>query len=145
MGESLAIVMLVACGALISTQATMNATLGRSLGLPLFVVVFSAIQLLFTFPVLLLWDWPPRMASLGQTPWWQYVGGVLGVILLIGMSAGLSRVGTFAGFVALLVGQLTMSMIVDRFALFGAHFTPITWQRLAGFGLVMGGMWLTRL
>jgi transporter family-2 protein len=140
----LALITVAICGGLMATQATMNAGLGRALGLPFFTVVFSFLQLAFSIPYLIGWGWPPATAKLADAPWLLYVGAPLGVLILAGMSYGLSRTGTFAGFVSVLFGQLFIGALIDQFGLFGAPVHQITVPRAIGIFVVTFGVWLAR-
>ncbi len=137
-------VFLVSCGALISTQATINVALGRTLGLWLFAFIFTVVQLVATLPTLVALSWPPRWSLLAATPSWQLIGGVLGMPILAGMAYGLGRTGTFTGLIALLVGQMAMGLVIDRLGLFQAPVHVISPQRIGGFILVVAGLLLAR-
>ncbi|MBI3544358.1 MAG: DMT family transporter [Deltaproteobacteria bacterium] len=139
----LALGMLLFSGVLIAVQATVDVALGRSLGLCFFAFIFTVVQLVACLPPLVL-EWPLPWEALARTPWWQYVGGALGMPILLMMAWAMGKSGSFAGLVALLVGQLAMGLMVDRFGLFGAPFHPITPARLAGFVLVLAGLILAK-
>lgn len=145
MSDLVPFAMLIGSGAMIATQATLNVGLGRSLDLWFFAFVFTVVQLFFCLPPLLLLGWPPRWSALSATPWWQYLGGALGVPALAAMSYGLGRTGTGTGLVGLLIGQLFMGMCIDRFGLFGAPAQAITGPKLVGFGLVILGVWISKV
>lgn len=144
MSEWFAIIILCICGAAISTQATVNVALGRSLGLCFYAFVFTVVQLIATIPPLALFGRPIPWHVLGAVPWWQYIGGALGMPILIGMSSAMGRTGTFAGLTALLFGQMIMGLLIDRFGLFAAPMHVITWQKVVGLGFVALGVWFSR-
>ena len=137
-----ALALLVACGMLIAVQATMNAALGRSLGLALFTVVFSALQLAASFPLLL--GWPPRFENFAAASWWQYVGAALGVPILVGIAFGIGRTGTFVAMMALLVGQLAAGLLIDHQGWLGRPANPVTWSKGLGLLLALSGVYLAR-
>ncbi len=138
------IVLLTISGAFMAIQATVNVALRISLGTWFFAFVFTVIQLAASIPPLVAMEWPPKLGLLGATPTWQYVGGLLGVPLLAAMSFGLGRTGTFEGFIALLVGQLGMGILIDRFGLFNAPMHAISLSRVGGLLLVVVGVWLAK-
>lgn len=137
-----ALLTLVFSGALIATQATLNGQLGRSLGLALFVFVFSLMQTAFSLPLLLnaKFDWQVFVAI----PWWQHIGSFLGVFILLGISFSLPKVGTFAAMAALLVGQMSMGLVIDQFGLFGNAVQPITAVKLLGLAFLGVGVFLVK-
>ena len=134
---------LLVTGALIAVQGTANAALGRSLSLPLFTVVFSAIQLATAVLALAVCKGPWRYPA-GPVPLWQYLGAVLGAVILVGMAFGIARLGTFASLVILLVGQLIMGLVIDHMGLFGAQTQLITAPRLLGMALVLAGVFIIK-
>lgn len=130
---------MMAAGMMIATQSTLNAALGRSLGLSLFVFVFSAIQLATTVP-LLLWSWPPKFPA--GVPLWQYLGATLGGLILAGIAFGLPKTGALGGLAAVLVGQLLMGLLIDQFGLFDMPARPVQLARFAGLACVGLGVYL---
>jgi bacterial/archaeal transporter family-2 protein len=142
MSQLVPVLLLVVCGSLIAVQATINAALGRNLGMALFAVVFSAIQTACALPLLL--GWPPRMGGFAVASWWQYLGAAMGVVLLIGIASGIARTGTFVAMMALLVGQLAAGILIDHHGLFGRDVNPITWSRAAGLLMAVAGIYLAR-
>jgi len=139
----LSLVLLIACGGLISAQATMNVALSRGLGFTLFVMIFSLIQLLFSLPVWFLWGYPAKLSTLNNIPIGYYISGALGVFVLIGMSYAMARTGTFIGTVALLLGQLLIGLLIDHFGLFSALQRPITFSKIFAIALILIGIRLS--
>lgn len=138
----LALLLLIFSGAMIATQATLNGALGRSLGLALFVFVFSFMQTAFSLPLLLnaKFDWQVFVA----TPWWQHIGSFLGVFILLAIAYALPKVGTFAAMAALLVGQMSMGLVIDQFGLFGNSVQPITALKFLGLVFLGVGVYLVK-
>lgn len=146
MSQFIPIFILVGCGCLIGVQAATDVVLGKSLGLWLFALMFTVVQLLFCIPPVIIHSvrWHNvRWSAIWEVPWWQYIGGALGVPVLAGMAFALARTGTFAGLVSLLLGQLAMGILVDQFGLFQAPVHPITLPRILGFVFVVIGVWFS--
>ena len=144
MSDWVAIIILAVSGGVLAVQATLNVALRGSLGTWFFAFIFTVVQLAASLPPLLAYEWPLRWNLLGQTPSWQFIGGLLGVPLLAAMAFGLGRTGTFEGFIALLVGQLGMGIMIDRFGLFNAPMNPISLNRIGGLLLVVAGLWVSK-
>jgi len=129
-------------GAMIPFQAGTNATLGRSLGHPLWATVLSLLlSLLVVLPV--LWGMrapPPVLAGALHGPWWQWIGGVFGVIYITAALILAPRVGTANFIVGVVAGQMLASLLIDQLGLVGLPSRPVTGMRLAGVGLVLAGM-----
>ena len=129
-------------GAMIPFQAGTNATLGRSLGHPLWATALSLLlSLLVVLPV--LW-WmrapPPMLAGALHGPWWQWIGGVFGMIYITAALVLAPRVGAANFIVGVVAGQMLASLLIDQMGLVGLPSRPATWMRVAGLGLVLAGM-----
>ena len=134
---------------MIGVQAAMNSILGKRLGLPVFTLVFSLLQFAASIvPVLLVVLWQ-RSASERQLIWhevfqappWLHIGAALGVFILMGLAFGVSRIGAFAGFAGVLLGQLLAGMIIDHYGFFGTALQPLSAHRLIGLVFLFLGVW----
>ena len=68
--------------------------------------------------------------------------GLLGILVITGVSFSLQRVGIAAGLAAILMSQLLVSMLVDTFGIGGAEPIPLTMQRVAGLFVLGSGVYL---
>jgi transporter family-2 protein len=130
-------------GACIALQASANGNFRKNLGdNPLFAAYFSILGTFFTATVamLLLRPSAPGAATLRETPWWNWIGGPLGSLIVLAGAALTARLGA-ALFIALVVGgQLLCSLLLDHFALLGLSEQPITAGRVLGALLVVAGV-----
>lgn len=79
-------------------------------------------------------------ASLGDIPWWVYLGGPLGVIFVAAGSWLIVRIGAINSTLLVLSGQMVCGVVFDL--LRGA---PITlWASVLGIILIFAGMALTQ-
>jgi transporter family-2 protein len=138
------VLVLIVIGAMIAVQSTLNSALGRHVGLALFVVVFSVIQTVLALPVLAVWGGPVRWAELVRVPWWQHVGALFGVCILIGLAYGVPKTGTFVAMCSLLVGQMLMGVMIDQFGWFGAEVQPVTLMKIVGLVFLFLGVILIK-
>jgi transporter family-2 protein len=81
---------------------------------------------------------------LAQVPLWAWFGGIFGGIYISTLIFAVPTTGALTAAAATILGQLVMALILDRIGAFGLPVQPITWQRLAGVGLVFAGLLLTR-
>jgi len=137
--RGLAIVLTAVAGGLIAMQAPINAELGKATGgLPAALVSFAVGTIALTAIVVL----SGKAGGLGSTfevPWYYLVGGLLGAIYVTNALLAVSAIGA-GGVAALTVaGQLTASVAIDRFGLFGLDEVPLTPERLLGVGLLLVG------
>jgi len=65
------------------------------------------------------------------------LSGLLGILIITGISFSLQRVGIAAGLATVILGQLILSMIVDTFGIGGVEVIPLSFQRTLGL-LIMG-------
>ena len=133
----------VGAGACIALQASANGSFRKNLGdNPLFAACLSILGTVLTAAAAMLVFRPPvpSMAVLRETPWWNWIGGPLGALIVLAGAALTARLGA-ALFIALVVGgQLLCSLVLDHFALVGLNEQPVTAGRLLGAGLVVAGV-----
>lgn len=141
----LPIVGIVAGGALLASQAPVNAALARALGDPLlaacisFGIGFAALALLSAFRG----AWPSG-AALAAAPWWSWLGGLLGAFYVAIVIWGVPQLGVVSTVAALVFGQLVMALLLDAIGAFGLPVQSISWQRLAATALIFSGLLLSR-
>ena len=80
-----------------------------------------------------------------QYPWWMWAGGLCGAIIVFGNAWLVPKVGVGVFSMALLAGQLALSMLMEHFGWLGAPRKPITWVKVIGILLMLGGVALIRL
>lgn len=136
--------MLVAAGvgACFAVQASANGKFRLNLGSPIWAAFFSICGTMVTAisALLLLRPSPPSAESFRQTAWWNWIGGPLGALIVLGGAALVSELGA-ALFLALVVaGQLLCSLLLDHFALLGLPQQPMSFGRVLGAGLVVAGV-----
>jgi transporter family-2 protein len=133
----------VGAGACIALQAAANSNFRKSLGdNPLFAAYFSICGTILTATIAMLVLRPPApgAAAVRATPWWNWIGGPLGALIVLAGAALTARLGA-ALFIALVVGgQLLCSLVLDHFALLGLNEQPVTPGRLFGAALVVAGV-----
>ena len=65
------------------------------------------------------------------------LSGLLGILIITGVSFSLQRAGVAAGLATLILGQLLVSTIVDTLGIGGVEAIPLSSQRILGL-MVMG-------
>lgn len=133
-------------GACIALQASANGKFRQNLGehpqYALWAAFFSILGTVTTAMLVMLVMRPPMPSSetLRATPWWNWIGGPLGALIVLA-GAALTRELGAALFIALVVGgQLLCSLILDHYALLGLSEQPITLGRVLGACLVVAGV-----
>jgi transporter family-2 protein len=133
-------VLLTACaGGLIALQAPINAGLGRSTGsLPAALVSFG-IGTIALAAIVLLSGKAGGLSSTLDVSWYYLLGGFLGAIYVTNALIAVSVVGAGGVAAATITGQLTASVVIDRFGLFGLDQVALTPERVVGVALLLAG------
>ena len=124
-------------GVAASMQAAVNATLGKRIG-TLEAAAFQTVVAFVIFGGLTL-ALRGGVGSAFREPPWLWLGGVMGVIIVLALTFAPQRIGTVAFGGILIGGQLATAAIVDRFGLFGLDRIGFTWQRAVGLALLAAG------
>ena len=88
--------------------------------------------------------WPSFDAAI-STPWWIWVGGVLGAIYVAGSGVLVSRLGTALAHSLVVLGQMVTALVVDRFGWFGVASHDLSPGRVFGVALVISGVAMIRM
>ena len=134
-------------GGLLAIQASFNVMLAEGSGGPVwgallsFVVGSIAIALMLAVAGAPLPRWP----SLASMPPWAWLGGVCGAAYVTGVIAISPRLGLAATMALIVAGQTIGALLIDHFGLLGFAVHPANLLRLAGAGLLVGGVALIRL
>ena len=78
-------------------------------------------------------------------PWWMWLGGICGAVIVFGNAWLVPKVGVGVFTMALLVGQLGLSMLMEHNGWLGAPRKRITWLQIVGILLMLAGVALIRL
>ncbi len=136
---------LAACfaGSLLSLQAAINTQLSKFLGgsvFAAFVSFFIGALALFIVLVMRGEVTGDFLVNAASAPTWLYVGGALGAVYVTATIVLLPRIGVAASVLAIVSGQILMSLILDHTGAFGMPVRPITLLRLSGAALVVLGL-----
>ena len=130
-------------GVTMAIQGSINSALGKIVGLweTTFVVHLTGllliVVLLFIFRV-----GDGCLVDLLQAPWYTYLGGVLGVLIVYTVISSIPKVGVAPATTAIIVGQVLTAGLVDHFGLFGMNKIPFSIYNILGALLMACGAWL---
>ena len=144
MSGKLGILLLAALSGLImAIQGSLNASQSKIIGLweTTFVVHFVGLGLagilLFVFNLgNITW------LNLTKAPWYTYLGGVLGVLIIYIVARSMPKVGVAPATTAIILGQVFTAGLIDHLGLFGLQKIPFSWVNVVGTFLMAGGAWL---
>lgn len=129
-------------GAAMAIQGSINSLLSKNIGLLETTLLVHAVGLVFLGGLFALQLGNGNLAEIGKAPWYSYLGGVLGVIIVYGVVVAILRAGVANATTAIIVSQLTTALIVDHFGLFGLETIHFNWYKLAGLILLAAGSYL---
>lgn len=78
-------------------------------------------------------------------PWWMWLGGICGAIAVFGNSWLIPKIGAGVFFTAFLIGQMILSLCMEKFGWMGAMKKPITAIQIVGIVLMLVGVALIRM
>ncbi len=139
----LAVAVGLGAGCLLGTQPSINGYLGQNVSHPLQAALISfgvgtTILLLFTIGS---GNFPPKFTAPANTlPWWAWLGGAIGVVMVTSSLIFVPRVGSLIWFAAIMTGQTMIAVILDHYGLLGNPRSPASPLRLLGAGLLVAGV-----
>jgi len=142
--KALAYTLGITAGLGLALQVGMNAQLRKDLQSANAAALISFLVGTCALVVLLLVMRPPMPGrdTLAAVPLWAWFGGLFGAFYVSISTIVATELGAASLLALALVGQLGMALLVDHFGWLGLPVNPISWTRLAGVGLLAGGMWL---
>ncbi len=136
----------VGLGAGLALQVAMNARMrGFSAGPVGAALVSFAVGTLALAAVLWALRGPWPGSSLGQAPWWAWVGGLMGALYVLGAVVIAPRVGPGPLLAAVVLGQMSAALLLEHFGWLGTVQHPISGVRVLGVLLIVAGAALVRL
>ncbi len=124
------IILAVCGGATLSIQAAINGQLGSRVGVFKSAFLTFSVGALVTALLIFFFE-PKQTVTLLDVPKWQLLGAMFGVPYIVIMVVAVQRIGTAVATVAVIFGQLTMSMLIDNFGWLGNAAIPFSMSRLA--------------
>lgn len=116
-------------GAMLSIQAAINGQLGSKVGVFKSAFLTFSVGALLTALLILFFE-PRHSVSLLDVPKWQLLGAMFGVPYIVIMVLAVQRIGAAVATVAVIFGQLAMSMLIDNFGWLGNEQIPFSIHRL---------------
>ena len=137
----LGVLMSILAGAAMSVQGVMNTRLSEKIGLHdsnMFVQGTA-----FILALIVMWTaGKGSLGSLAQTPWFYWLGGVLGLVITLTVMLGIGSLSPAVAVSIILISQLLVAALIDALGLMGAEKVPFTWRQFAGAGLMIAGVLL---
>ena len=80
-----------------------------------------------------------------EYPWWMWAGGLCGATIVFGNAWLVAHIGVGVFVMALLVGQLALSQLMEHYGWLGAPRKRTTWVQILGILLMLAGVAIIRL
>jgi transporter family-2 protein len=136
--------LIIAAGALQAWGPPMNGALQKSMNNPWLASFVSFLPVLAMLICVFLCQPKPLPTSegLATMPWWAPLGGLIGSVAVIVGLMFVQKVGagTLAGLT--ITANIIMSLIIDKYGMFGMTQHPLSLGRIAGGVLMVGGIYL---
>ena len=143
---NLLVILGLVCGTLIAAQGAINGRLSEAVGGPIQAALISfTVGWLALFALnLSLGHRLPSQSHVASLPWWAWLGGFIGAVMVTSAATAVPRIGVAAWVSAVIAGQLIAAVAYDQFGAFGQAIRPATPLRLIGIGFLVAGVYLVR-
>ena len=137
----------IVAGMLMATQSSINGHLGKLLHSSIHAAFVSFLvgTIILVIIVCSMRKLGNIRFALGNTPWWIWMGGIIGSFFVFGMSFLVPIIGTGMVVVMGLFGQIICSIFIDRFGLLGATKTDIKRIQVVGIILMLCGVIMIKM
>ena len=137
----LGVLMSILAGAAMSVQGVMNTRLSEKIGLHESNMFVQGTA--FLLALIVMWTaGKGSLGSLAQTPWYYWLGGVLGLVITLTVMLGIGSLSPTVAVSIILISQLLVAALIDALGLMGTEKVPFTWRQFAGAGLMIAGVLL---
>jgi bacterial/archaeal transporter family-2 protein len=144
MSKEVAVLVTVAAGGVVAAQAPANNVISQRLG------DFGAVTVNFVAGTLLALVLAFVFAggihvdeSVERPAWYIWIlGGLGGCLIVLVTLLTVRELGAGGVTVAVIAGQLSLSVVLDRLGVLGLDERAITWQKLLGIALLAAGTFL---
>lgn len=136
----------LAAGAMMPTQATVNGKMASVLQSPIlaaFVSFLVGTIALFVYAVL-SGESISALATAKNAPPIAWIGGLLGAFFVASAVILVPRLGVAMTFSLIIAGQMIVTLIIDHFGLLGVPVKEISFARIGGILLITAGVVLIR-
>lgn len=139
--------LVIAAGASVAFQQVLIANLRMQVGSAWWAAVASyLVGLLFTLAIALIAPGPKMTDIIPRGgDWLPWFGGIFGAIFLAITILMVPKLGAATTISLIIVGQLTLSLVMDHFGLLGLPIQPVSAIKMLGAGFLILGVVLIRV
>jgi transporter family-2 protein len=140
--KGLAVFFMAVVGGCIALQAPINAGLGKSTGSFAAATISFAVGTLLLAAIVILSGKAGGLGEVAHVEWYYLLGGALGAAYVFSALVLVDEIGAGGVAAATVTGQLTLSVVLDRFGFLGLEQQPISAARVLGVALLLAGTYL---
>jgi bacterial/archaeal transporter family-2 protein len=143
-GTAVAVTLCAIGGLAGAIQAAVMGELGERVGVAPALAFAVGVSLVCALGVLVVWERSfEGVRAAAEQPWWLWLGGVMSVFIVLGITVATPRIGVAATIGIVIAGNLVMAALIDQYGLLGQEQVAITWPRLLGLLLLAAGATLS--
>jgi bacterial/archaeal transporter family-2 protein len=128
-------------GMALAAQGQINGGLGKKIGVIESSFMNFAVGTLVLLFILLFFG-SGNISAVSTVPKWQIIGGLLGAFFVMMQVIVVPKIGVSTTFIAVIVGQIILSVVIDHFGLFGGTRFPIDKQKALAILLMLFALFL---
>jgi transporter family-2 protein len=134
-------VVLCAIGGLAGAiQASVMGELGERVGIAPALAFAVAVSFACALGVLVVWERSfSGIRAAAEQPWWLWLGGVMSVFIVLGITVATPRIGVAATIGIVIAGNLVAAALIDQYGLMGQEQVAMSSLRLLGLALLATG------
>ena len=136
----------IAAGAMMPTQAAINNKLSAVVESPILAAFISFFVGTITLFVYAIASGTPigNLVSAREAPPIAWIGGILGAFFVTATVVLVPRLGVAMTFSTIIAGQMLVTLVIDHYGLLGVPVKEISLGRVAGILLITAGVVLIR-
>lgn len=144
--NTLLVLAAIGAGVMIPLQGVINGRLATYIGGPVQAAFVSfAVGLMALVAInIAMGHRLPQSGTLAGAPWWIWLGGFLGVMMVVLAATAVPRIGVATYVSAIIAGQLTAAIAYDHFGVLGQTVREATPLRILGVVFLVIGVILIR-
>ena len=136
----------IVAGMMIASQGIINGRMAQHMGGPIqaALISFSVGWIALLTLNLALGQTLPVGRAMSEAPWWAWLGGLMGAVVVTLAATAVPRIGVATYVSAFIAGQLTAAVVYDHYGFLGQTVREVTLPRLLGVGFLALGVYLIR-
>lgn len=137
-GKIIWLLIAATAGSLMAIQGCFNSILSKTIGLQGGTFSVHLIGLVAA-GILFLIMGTGNLAKIGTAPWYSWLGGIIGVAIIVGVAVSIPKLGVGVATTAIISAQLLTAYLIDHFGLLGMETIPFNLVKLGGIALIVVG------